>query len=280
MLSFCKNLTLLHYFLGFPISSSDQDQNSDSGLSLISSNCQRPDNVLESAFLRSAAKGNMEANDDDKKMCEIFSNGGFVGNTCTESLGFESSDQMELEGDEEDEKKIMVEDLLSTSILNERHIRSLDRYRRKPSSDKLGEDDLLKSKKKKLVFPPPLSTMNQENGKPNSFLKPVRKDGKLELIQVHIIHPKPIFQASRQDGRLRLYFIDKKVDEENEEIKEEEQVIETKEIKDEGSHSSSIRIKELKFPLMGTNEGFMRSCHELIANHHHHHMNRSTVHVL
>lgn len=247
---------------------------------MISSDCQRPDNIFESASLGSAAKGNMEDNDDDK-MCEIFSNGGFVGNTCTESLGFESSDQMELEGDEEDEKKIMVEDLLSTSILNERHIRSLDRHRRKSSSDKHGEEDVLKSKKK-AVFPPPLSTMNQDNGKPNSFLKPVRKDGKLELIQVHIIHPKPIFQASRQDGRLRLYFIDKKIEEEeeNEEIKEQQEVIETKEIKDEGSDSRSKRIKELKFPLVGTNEGFMRSCHELIANHHHHYMNRSTVHVL
>ncbi|CAI0392013.1 unnamed protein product [Linum tenue] len=60
-------------------------------------------------------------------------------------------------------------------------------------------------------FPPPISSLNK-NGQPNFFLRPVRKDGRLELTEVRIDRPE-VLRASREDGRLRLLLVrDDKID--------------------------------------------------------------------
>ncbi|OVA06178.1 The fantastic four family [Macleaya cordata] len=270
MLNFCKR-KFLHSFLSFSNYSSEDRyrkfHSMDSGLSLIVGDCPRPDNVLESTAVKPIRRKKI-SNSGNYGYCsldEIISGGGGNGvnglMSCTESLGFESSDQMEKElEDDDDDHHQMVEVLISKPI-NDR-----SRWRRF-----VDRDELMENKKKK-VFPPPLSSMNR-NGKPNFFLRPVRKDGRLELTEVRINRPDQIFRACRQDGRLRLHFniVPQLITQEEEEIEEE---------------SSSVR--ELKFPLT-SGEGF-RWCHELSNHHHHHHhtwnqhhhqvTTRSTVHVL
>ncbi|GFY94840.1 hypothetical protein Acr_10g0002250 [Actinidia rufa] len=76
--------------------------------------------------------------------------------SCTESLGFESSDER-LTGEE-------------TSS------RTTSKKRRRVAEYKADEAK---------TFPPPLSSLSR-NGKPTFFLRPVRRDGRLELTEVKI----------------------------------------------------------------------------------------------
>ncbi|OVA04412.1 The fantastic four family [Macleaya cordata] len=296
MLNFCKRNLLHSFLLGFSNYSSEDHQiryrrfrSMDSGLSLIVGDCSRPDNVLESTAVKPIRRKKISNSGNFNGYCfldhEISGGNGVNGlRSCTESLGFESSDQMEKEGDDQ-----MVEALISKSIVRSRWIRSVDRDRKR--------DELMENKKKKKVFPPPLSSMNP-NGQPNFFLKPVRKDGRLELTEVRINRPDKILRASRQDGRLRLHFIVPAVKPQEEEEKIQEEEIEEeeeekqKEKKKEEEEEMSSNVRELKFPLTSSGEGFRR-CHELSNHHHHHHHHlhmwnqhhhqvttRSTVHVL
>nr|XP_009769809.1 PREDICTED: uncharacterized protein LOC104220609 [Nicotiana sylvestris] len=73
------------------------------------------------------------------------------------------------------------------------------------------------SEKKEKKFPPPLSSLNQD-GKPNFFMRAVRKDGRLELTEVKIGRPETLL-ASGQDGQLRLRLIRDEEEETEEETK-------------------------------------------------------------
>nr|XP_009787499.1 PREDICTED: uncharacterized protein LOC104235435 [Nicotiana sylvestris] len=72
---------------------------------------------------------------------------------------------------------------------------------------------------KEKKFLPPLSSLNQD-GKPNFFMRAVRKDGRLELTEVNIGRPETLL-AFGQDGRLRLHLIhdeEEETEEENEDF--------------------------------------------------------------
>ncbi|KAK2967981.1 hypothetical protein RJ640_015426 [Escallonia rubra] len=131
--------------------------------------------------------------------------------SCTESLGFESSDKRRVDDE------VMIESILTNKDTNaDGFCASRKRSKR---SNRAEEKEAVKAKK----FPPPLSSLNH-NGKPNFFLRPVRKDGRLELTEVKILRPE-ILRASRQDGRLRMHLIHREeetVEEENEEETVEE----------------------------------------------------------
>ncbi|KAL1188145.1 Protein FANTASTIC FOUR 3 [Cardamine amara subsp. amara] len=99
---------------------------------------------------------------------------------CTEYLGFESYDMRMSDNEMENKMACQVE----------------------------AETERVETKRRKMKreFPPPLSSLNGR-GKRSFYLKPVRKDGRLELTQVMIDRPE-IFHASREDGRLRLHLVD------------------------------------------------------------------------
>ncbi|KAM7508488.1 hypothetical protein LguiA_018941 [Lonicera macranthoides] len=117
--------------------------------------------------------------------------------SCTESLGFESSDERRIGDQTMEDFRPMI---------------------RRPRS-KRNDNAVVKREVKK--FPPPLSSLNN-NGKPTFFLRPVRIDGRLELRIVKIQRPE-ILHASRQNGRLKLDFI---VNEEIHDIEDEENDVE------------------------------------------------------
>lgn len=188
--------------------------------------------------------------------------------SCTESLGFESSDERRI-GDQ------MIEDF---------------RPMIRRSRSKRNDNAVVKREVKK--FPPPLSSLNND-GKPTFFLRPVRIDGRLELTVVRIQRPE-ILHASRQNGRLRLDFI---VNEEIHNIEDEENDVEVSHqnrmprldftinkkidnIDNQNEDKKEEIIQEekgergvdgCKFPEKsgGRSESFRR-CHEL--SHHHHNL--------
>ncbi|KAL3516157.1 hypothetical protein ACH5RR_023059 [Cinchona calisaya] len=124
--------------------------------------------------------------------------------SCTESLGFESSDGRRI--DDQIENLDVIEELRSRK---ETTVGS--RWKRE------------RVKKERQNFPPPLSSL-YENGKPTFSLRLLRKDGKIELQEEKIDRPE-IFRARRKNGRLRLDLIkneDEDIEEENiQEIQEE-----------------------------------------------------------
>ncbi|XP_030466957.1 uncharacterized protein LOC115685940 [Syzygium oleosum] len=243
ILSFCKKG--LHSFLGLtyfidshtandaavacpatktsPPASADDTTNDLArrvGLTTATGDMRRQLNVLESSALKSlpVAKKDQDRNNN----MGMFLDG--VGEvvdglmSCTESLGFESSDERRVDD------HMMMEDIESMSNKNcddEWHHVGRTRWRE--------ESERRREKK----FPPPLSSLNHK-GQPSFFLRPVRRDGRLELTGVRIDRPK-ILRSSRQDGRLRLEFIrDEEEEEEQEEVREEledekEQIIEEEE---------------------------------------------------
>ncbi|EEF49778.1 protein FANTASTIC FOUR 1 [Ricinus communis] len=205
--------------------------------------------------------------------------------SCTESLGFESCDERRID-DEIDE--LCSRTRSSTTKVNWK---------------KFGERREVKK------FPPPLSSLNH-NGQPSFFLRPVRKDGRLELTEVRIDRPE-ILRASREDGRLRLHLIrDDEEEEDNDsnieepqqqeyELKEKRELEGGQEDGKEGEFQENEEEEpqqqqeeqqqeeeitgEWRFPVTG--EGFRR-CHELGTghqhdyhrHHHHHHHHHSNHH--
>ncbi|KAJ6762802.1 FANTASTIC FOUR-LIKE PROTEIN (DUF3049) [Salix purpurea] len=170
--------------------------------------------------------------------------------SCTESLGFESSDERRFDDDIE---------LCS----RERSTIKKVKWR------KTGE------KKEAKKFPPPLSSLNH-NGQPNFFLKSVRKDGRLELTEVRIDRHE-ILRASRKDGRLRLHFVadeEYEVDEDEHEHEHEREQEEYLEEEKEGKKEEEVEedneeesVEERGFH----GEGLRTRCHELVAHHRHNH---------
>ncbi|KAK4379009.1 hypothetical protein RND71_000871 [Anisodus tanguticus] len=129
--------------------------------------------------------------------------------SCTETLGFESSDERSVDDQIEDHHDI---DLVTRkSYCTNNNIAASTNN----NSRCWQRSNLEKKERKK--FPPPLSSLSQD-GKPNFFMRAVRKDGRLELTEVKISRPETLL-ASRQDGRLRLHLIrdlEEEAEEENE----------------------------------------------------------------
>ncbi|XP_059651052.1 uncharacterized protein LOC132298678 [Cornus florida] len=167
---------------------------------------------------------------------------GIDGGSCTERLGFESSDESFVDDEIEN---VFKEELGSKPSF--------------PRKSRLGRTEkVCKS------FPPPLPSLEYCNGRPTFVLRPTRKDGRLELNVVKIERPE-IFRASRQDGRLRLSVV---VDEDSD-AEENEAEYETKEDKEEVVEE---RGGGSRWPFSRTNgggDGFSR-CHVAVSHHHNH----------
>lgn len=110
---------------------------------------------------------------------------------CTEYLGFESYDMRMSDNEVENKMTCLAEEE------NER----VETRRRKTKKNVVAP-----ARETKREFPPPLSSLNSR-GQRSFYLRPVRKEGRLELTQVMIDRPE-IFHASREDGRLRLHLVD------------------------------------------------------------------------
>ncbi|XVE89734.1 hypothetical protein DITRI_Ditri20bG0019400 [Diplodiscus trichospermus] len=181
--------------------------------------------------------------------------------SCTESLGFESCDERRVDDDEDNDD----------NEKNDHHHHYHHHHHQHMELRKRSEGKRSERKEKK--FPPPISSLNQ-NGQPCFYLKPVRKNGRLELTEVRIQRPE-ILRAVRENGRLRLHLVGSDVfskineededDEENEEIKQEEE--EEEEELDFHLQGEEKKVEEIwKHGVNG--EG--RRCHELVMTHHHH----------
>ncbi|KAL3537995.1 hypothetical protein ACH5RR_001361 [Cinchona calisaya] len=290
----------VHSFLGFPTTKNNGTVDLDclfhhqtttpaagGGLGVVnlSDNRQKPADVLEFSDVKSPlvsppfSTSTSSAKRDPGGIGFIDDVGGSVDGlmSCTESLGFESSDERRIDDDIE-ELCCRKESFVGLKWKRE-HV-----------------------KKEVKEFPPPLSSLNQ-NGKPTFFLRPVRKDGKLELKEVKIGRPE-ILRVFREDGRLRLHLIrnedeDEDVEEEFEgEEEEEEEVVDeetTGKVSDDGQEMVEGKIEDeeveekvleervdegWQIPVTpaGAGEGFRR-CHEQVSEyqnrhqhgHHHHH---------
>lgn len=213
-----------------------------SGLALVTAT---PDNnlpnVLESATLNS--KPSITENCPDQPSI------GFVAGdvdglmSCTESLGFESSDEWRVNDD-----RMVNSDDENDEI-----------WRKKMMMKKAESRGNLKRS-----FPPPLPSLNR-NGKPSFYLRPVRKNGRLELTEVRI-HRPDILHAKRHDGRLTLHLIPDSDEEEDEEEEEQEQ-----------EHVEEEEEEE--------NRGIpmLRRCHEMVNQQHlhgNHHMRMCGISIV
>ena len=208
---------------------------------------------------------------------------------CTESLGFESIDEMRV--DDQIDKIEDHDDIDKDNNYNN-------------NGDDVDEDEDEEGccegrrdywRELKKSFPPPLSSLNQK-GQPSFALVPVRKNGTLQLNKVRIKRPE-ILYASREDGRLRLYLVpdhcnDVEEEEEEEyagEEQQEEQELVEEDIEEEQQEQETIVQSEEEeeiiryekeedrvvgdWKIHNNVEGFRR-CHQVVNqchNHHHHH---------
>lgn len=181
--------------------------------------------------------------------------------SCTESLGFESSDE-----------RRAVED----RIIHE----SLNRIDEELCSRKAKKEEV--KIKKEVKFPPPLSSLGQD-GRPTFFLRPVRGDGRLMLTEVKIVRPE-ILRASRQDGRLKLHLVqdfedeteEDDVDDDEEEIQmqdNEAYIQEEEETKENLTNEELVGENEEGWQFSGTTTSGggdgLRRCHEQVSHHQH-----------
>ncbi|XP_050220826.1 protein FANTASTIC FOUR 1 [Mercurialis annua] len=218
MMSFCKKS--VHSFLGLTISPMNNSFDildhskplKTSGLGLITATdihtSKSPPNVLESTTFKSPSPSPPSPPPPPPPAAPpLFKKdpGGvgfidYVGGGCTESLGFESCDERRVD-DESDELCSRTSTTATTRVTNN--------WRK----------NNIRERKEVKKFPPPLSSLNH-NGQPSFYLRPVRKNGRLELTEVRIDRPE-ILRASREDGRLRLHLIrDDDEEEDNDCIKE------------------------------------------------------------
>ena len=166
--------------------------------------------------------------------------------SCTESLGFESSDERTADDHQ-------MEEMSNQSS-------SKARWRKDYRHGRGGGGERKEAKQ----FPPPLSSLNR-NGQPSFYLRSVRTDGRLELTEVRIDRPE-ILRASREGGRLRLHLVREGEEEEEEESLEEEPQDEETLEEEEGI------VGEWRL------QGFRR-CNEMMGQHdYHHHQNMSRHH--
>ncbi|MED6159603.1 hypothetical protein PIB30_043717 [Stylosanthes scabra] len=188
--------------------------------------------------------------------------------SCTESLGFESSNERRIVYDDHQEQEII-------------HNNNMNRKERRRGGRKAAS---VRS------FPPPLTSLNR-NGQPSFFLRPVRKDGRLELTQVRI-QRQEILHAWRHDGRLRLHLIPDRTlfeeeqeqaaydtarhqeDNDDDEVQHDEHDEDEKEVSGYGKDNNQWSCR------YGNNEyeGGLKRCYQRVnmdmnmnMNHHHHH---------
>lgn len=250
------------------------------GLVTATGEAQRPPNVLESSAIKTSPPSTPPATKKDPGGIGFIDNmGGGVDGlmSCTESLGFESSDERLADDQIEAMSRRDCDD-------DHEELWSNKTWRR------VGE------RREVRKFPPPLSSLNR-NGQPSFFLRPMRKDGRLELTEVRINRPE-ILRAHREDGRLRLHLVVRDDDpdqvcvggegvvgEEEEEEHEDDIEEEEEEDDDEDEEEDEVkgiiekdRVDEWKFPVSGDG---IRWCHEVVVTHHpvsHHHHHGSHHH--
>ncbi|KAK7337827.1 hypothetical protein VNO77_18414 [Canavalia gladiata] len=250
------------------------------GLGLVTAtmDVDRPPNVLESAMLRPNANNNTPP--DPSSTSSLSTNKRVIGfvddvgggvdglKSCTESLGFESTDEIHIKNNGDDDKENHDNDDEDDEDDDEMWRRRMMRAEGRGNWKKLR------------LFPPPLSSLNR-NGKPSFYLRPVRKDGRLELMEVRIQRSE-ILHASRHNGRLTLRLIpeqnileeeeedeeeeDEEEEEELEGIEEEEEEEELEEMEEEDEIRNE---KEEERVGVGEWRG-LRRCHEMVNQHHHH----------
>ncbi|GAU11560.1 hypothetical protein TSUD_345510 [Trifolium subterraneum] len=180
--------------------------------------------------------------------------------SCTESLGFESSDERRVNDDDD----VNCDENENDEI-----------WRRKMMMKKAeSRGNLMRS------FPPPLTSLNR-NGKPSFYLRPVRKDGRLELTEVRI-HRPDILHASRHDGRLTLHLIPDPDQEDEDEENEEEEEEETDEQEEELVNDDDEEEEEDRgIPMVvgNSNEGLKR-CHEMVNRVHGNHLQMCGISIV
>lgn len=217
--------------------------------------------------------------------------------SCTESLGFESSDE------------IRTDDPITENLENKDSIIIDEDYccGRRTTAAEGGESENWRRKMRNHVkkeaksFPPPLSSLNVK-GQPSFFLRPIRKDGRLELTEVRIHRPE-ILHVWRHDGRLTLHLIPDETildDDREQQEQEQEQEREIAELEQEIAESEGevaepeeenleeeeeeVGFGDRSFGI-GSNEG-IRWCHEAVNHHHirnvhlhHRHHHNHPLHV-
>ncbi|WJX85476.1 hypothetical protein P8452_67923 [Trifolium repens] len=176
--------------------------------------------------------------------------------SCTESLGLESSndDGMDVNCDDENENDEI--------------------WRRKMMMMKKAESrgNSMRS------FPPPLTSLNR-NGKPSFYLRPVRKDGRLELTEVRI-HRPDILHASRHDGRLTLHLIPDPDQEEDDDDEEEEELVEEEEQEEQEEEVvDGEENRGIPMVVGNSNEGLKR-CHEMVNRVHGNHLQMCGISIV
>jgi hypothetical protein len=181
--------------------------------------------------------------------------------SCTESLGFESSDERRVNDDGMD---------VNCDDENEND----EIWRRKMMMKKAeSRGNSMRS------FPPPLTSLNW-NGKPSFYLRPVRKDGRLELTEVRI-HRPDILHASRHDGRLTLHLIPDPDQEEDDDDEEEEELVEEEEEQEEQEEEVVDGEENRGIPMVvgNSNEGLKR-CHEMVNRVHGNHLQMCGISIV
>lgn len=175
--------------------------------------------------------------------------------SCTESLGFESSD-----------------DLSSDEWFPARPAKPVERTRWREERERRRENK----------FPPPISSLNHK-GQRSFFLRPRRTDGRLELTEVRIHRPE-ILRVSREDGRLRLDLIvdeDMEIEEQEKEQEmlgeggEHEEVQEDQDFISERFQEEYQEIGDWK--IAANTDGYVR-CHEAVNHRRHRHHPHHNLH--
>ncbi|KAK9161400.1 hypothetical protein Syun_007741 [Stephania yunnanensis] len=238
---------------------------SGGALILLSTDALRsPPNVVEASVVSAAKTNSPPAKKDPPVSDDIITAGGGGGSaaaaamsSCTESLGFESSDQMEEEVPGYAAAAAAVQDC-------DRDCGNWSWAVRRRRREREREE------RKEREIPPPIPSLNS-NGQSRFFLRPVRANGRLVLTEVRINRPDQIFRASRQDGRLRLHVAESHYKNhqqplQEQQIEEAEMVVPTTEA-----------CRKWRVPVTGS-EG-LRRCHEITRTqyHHHHHHNHMTL---
>lgn len=193
-------------YLGFPSKESvDRNENENENDTKKSEKLGDPwslsfESLLESTPVSKARPYSTEQQNSNHNSC---TNDGL--RSCTESLGFESSDERE--------------DCSSHAESNFKELAAFDNDRNENDCSRESDGVALRdggirrahghvgAKKGAGVacFPPPLSSMGP-NGQPSLFLKPLRKDGRFLLQEVKLPRHECL-HAWRQDGRLRLQLV-------------------------------------------------------------------------
>ncbi|KAK1299703.1 hypothetical protein QJS10_CPB13g01562 [Acorus calamus] len=134
---------------------------------------------------------------------------------CTEGLGFESFDDVE-----DSKSESGSEDYLEEQIYQ--HRRTTATMRR------------AETRRRMMSLPPPITSIGR-GGKPWVYLKGYREEGRFVLREIRI-PTQELLHASRQDGRLRLSFVQHEDHiEEGEEEEIEEDEVEEEEVGGGGS---------------------------------------------